>query len=715
MNKFLKLSTALCFGIILTLTLVVGAQAADMTIDGKLTVTGDIHAQSPIYLRGNNIYMTGDSGKKMLEMNNYGNSYSVYSDHQGLHIASTGDIRISDGLYTYFQGNASFENSADFQNGLSLSAVPVTASASELNVLDGVIVSTTELNYLDGVTSAVQTQLDSKFNNTGGVLSGNLVVTGTLGASGVTTLSGAANLASTLTVANASWLQDTLYVQDGASGNAVSFDYDGTQLTIAYYDGASTDLVTISNAGVFTTTGGLVIGGTLDVTGATTLNSTLGVTGNTTLQGTLTTGNISAYGAGDNANLTINAKGTGTIGIGNVSTGAVAITPNTTITGTLGVTGISTFNSSVTTLGSLIPNANITFTNSQAQTIGIAQSAEDVAGRSLSVGAGNAGATTGAGLAGGDLYLFAGSPSTGGNAGDVWMFTDHGGSLVNGGSTHGGDIYIATGNGVGAAGNAGDIIIQPGNGAGTGSDGALLFANDKNQTIKVDRSATDTHGMDLTISAGQGGLGVTNGGDIVLTAGSGNGGADGAILIGATNTDHIHIGTILILKNGEEISNDIDNNITFSNDTDNDLTFEMQAGTNKDFIIDLDGSGHTWVKRFPMHMVFTVPGRNNTASTMGVRANTFSKALVVDRFDVYNQATPAGGATPGNDVVVTVTGDAAQSCTVAGDAGAGAGCSQTTDVALATLSNPLTVNVAANGVDDSANTYTVVLTYFYNF
>ena len=38
----------------------------------------------------------------------------------------------------------------------------VTASASEVNVLDGITASTTELNHVDGVTSNVQTQLDGK-------------------------------------------------------------------------------------------------------------------------------------------------------------------------------------------------------------------------------------------------------------------------------------------------------------------------------------------------------------------------------------------------------------------------------------------------------------------------------------------------------------------------------------------------------------------------
>ena len=41
--------------------------------------------------------------------------------------------------------------------------VAVTATATELNILDGATLSTTELNYVDGVTSAIQTQLDAKF------------------------------------------------------------------------------------------------------------------------------------------------------------------------------------------------------------------------------------------------------------------------------------------------------------------------------------------------------------------------------------------------------------------------------------------------------------------------------------------------------------------------------------------------------------------------
>jgi len=40
--------------------------------------------------------------------------------------------------------------------------VDLTATSTELNILDGATLSTTELNYVDGVTSAIQTQLNDK-------------------------------------------------------------------------------------------------------------------------------------------------------------------------------------------------------------------------------------------------------------------------------------------------------------------------------------------------------------------------------------------------------------------------------------------------------------------------------------------------------------------------------------------------------------------------
>ncbi len=45
---------------------------------------------------------------------------------------------------------------------LSIGGTAITATAAELNTLDGITATTAELNYTDGVTSNIQTQLDSK-------------------------------------------------------------------------------------------------------------------------------------------------------------------------------------------------------------------------------------------------------------------------------------------------------------------------------------------------------------------------------------------------------------------------------------------------------------------------------------------------------------------------------------------------------------------------
>jgi hypothetical protein len=52
--------------------------------------------------------------------------------------------------------------------------VVMSATATELNILDGATLSTTELNYVEGVTSAIQTQLDDKASSSDLTTHGNL-------------------------------------------------------------------------------------------------------------------------------------------------------------------------------------------------------------------------------------------------------------------------------------------------------------------------------------------------------------------------------------------------------------------------------------------------------------------------------------------------------------------------------------------------------------
>ena len=56
-------------------------------------------------------------------------------------------------------------------------------TAAEIAILDGAALSTAELNYVDGVTSAIQTQIDSKGPTAG---SGSIVTTGALNAGSIT-------------------------------------------------------------------------------------------------------------------------------------------------------------------------------------------------------------------------------------------------------------------------------------------------------------------------------------------------------------------------------------------------------------------------------------------------------------------------------------------------------------------------------------------------
>ena len=81
---------------------------------------------------GSSVTMAAQS-KKIIYCNGAGSSASVVDVIDGLDVAS-----------------------------LSLGGTEVTASAAELNILDGVTASTAELNHVDGVTSNIQTQLNNK-------------------------------------------------------------------------------------------------------------------------------------------------------------------------------------------------------------------------------------------------------------------------------------------------------------------------------------------------------------------------------------------------------------------------------------------------------------------------------------------------------------------------------------------------------------------------
>lgn len=71
---------------------------------------------------------------------------------------------------------------------------------------------------------------------------------------------------------------------------------------------------------------------------------------------------LAAISSATNENLTVNAKGSGTITIGNLSTGAVVISRNTSITGTLSATGAATLSSTLAVTGAVTMSSTLSVT-----------------------------------------------------------------------------------------------------------------------------------------------------------------------------------------------------------------------------------------------------------------------------------------------------------------------------------------------------------------
>ena len=112
----------------------------------------------------------------------------------------------------------------------ALANLEITATASELNTLDGITATTTELNYVDGVTSNIQTQLDGKAESNHNH-SATDITSGTLpisrGGTGATTESEAlANLEITATASELNTL-------DGITATTTELNYcDGVTSNI---------------------------------------------------------------------------------------------------------------------------------------------------------------------------------------------------------------------------------------------------------------------------------------------------------------------------------------------------------------------------------------------------------------------------------------------------------------------------------------------------
>jgi len=213
--------------------------------------------------------------------------------------------------------------------------VDLTATSTELNILDGATLSTTELNYVDGVTSAIQTQLNDKASS--GDLTTHTGATEAHGATGAvvgtTNTQTLTNKTLTSPVVSGLTISDSSIVLEGSSADAnettLTVTNPTADRTITFPDATGTVALTNNKLDAFaatssselasvisdeTGTGALVFANTPTLVtpniGAAT-GTSLVLSGDLTVNGTTTTINSTEITV-DDKNLTLGSVATPT-------------------------------------------------------------------------------------------------------------------------------------------------------------------------------------------------------------------------------------------------------------------------------------------------------------------------------------------------------------------------------------------------------------------
>ena len=112
---------------------------------------------------GSTIKLTGSDGSSTT-VTDSNTTYSAMTGATSSAAGSTGLVPApAAGAATrYLRSDGTWQVPPDTNTTYTLSSFGITATAAELNKLDGVTATATELNYVDGVTSNIQTQLNGK-------------------------------------------------------------------------------------------------------------------------------------------------------------------------------------------------------------------------------------------------------------------------------------------------------------------------------------------------------------------------------------------------------------------------------------------------------------------------------------------------------------------------------------------------------------------------
>lgn len=139
----------------------------------RVFIVSNTSGQSVVLTQGSGGNVTVANNGKAIVYCNGGGASAAVTDLTPLNpaLAAIGALTPTDGNFIVGNGTTWVAESGD----TVLTSIGVTASTTELNVLDGITASTaelnildgvtadaTELNYVEGVTSSIQTQLDAK-------------------------------------------------------------------------------------------------------------------------------------------------------------------------------------------------------------------------------------------------------------------------------------------------------------------------------------------------------------------------------------------------------------------------------------------------------------------------------------------------------------------------------------------------------------------------
>jgi len=131
--------------------------ATSLTSSGTLTTTSNATIGGDLTISGDDLFMaTNTSGAALIADGTNFNPVVISGD---ISIGSTGTAAIGTGVIVNADVNASAALAFSKMENLTASRALVSDGSGDVSVS---VVTSTEIGYLDGVTSAIQTQLDSK-------------------------------------------------------------------------------------------------------------------------------------------------------------------------------------------------------------------------------------------------------------------------------------------------------------------------------------------------------------------------------------------------------------------------------------------------------------------------------------------------------------------------------------------------------------------------